>query len=63
MSLPGKPKPEQGKKAAGYSYTGRGLSTPGLVLHDPWDGACVKHLMNEPTRDGARCLICRPEAT
>jgi hypothetical protein len=29
--------------------------------HNPWDGACSRHLAGEPTLAGARCPICRPE--
>lgn len=29
--------------------------------HNPWDGACSRHLAGEPTLDTARCPICRPE--
>lgn len=35
------------------------LSQPArLPGHNPWDGACIKHLLGEPTRSGARCPIC-----
>ena len=29
--------------------------------HNPWDGACSKHIMGEPTMPDARCPICRPD--
>ena len=29
--------------------------------HNPWDGACSRHVAGEPTLDTARCPICRPE--
>jgi len=30
------------------------------TLHNPWDGQCVKNGIGEPSREGERCLPCRP---
>ena len=30
------------------------------TMHNPWDAQCVKNGIGEPTREGERCLPCRP---
>lgn len=39
---------------------GRSTPTPDEPLHNPWDASCSRNGFGEPSREGARCLVCFP---